>query len=193
MAKIKSVKASSAQLRIIAGRWRGRKLPVANLPSLRPTGDRIRETLFNWLMGDIVGARVLDLFSGAGSLGLESLSRGAAALTLIEQHPTAVKQLQQNLELLDASSSAVLIQSDAVRWLQQGAEQPFDLVFIDPPFSENLWQASFEGLETGGYLTAGSAIYIECERERTLQIPDNWQLFRQKRAGQVCFSLYYRH
>jgi len=192
MASRKTTQASPAQLRIIAGRWRGRKLPIADVPGLRPTGDRIRETLFNWLVGDLVGARVLDLFSGAGSLGLESLSRGAAALTLIEQHPTAAKQLHHNLDLLDANSDAVLIQRDAIRWLEQGTDTPFDLVFIDPPFSQNLWQASFEKLEAGGYLASGSAIYIECERERILQIPQNWQLHRQKQAGQVCFSLYHR-
>lgn len=193
MARAKPNAPATAQthVRIIAGRWRGRKLPVANVEGLRPTGDRIRETLFNWLMGDIAGARVLDLFSGAGSLGLESLSRGASELSMVERHPHAAKQLRENLKTLGAESARV-IESDAINWLEQNAAQPYDLVFIDPPFSQDLWQASFDKLEAGGYLHSGSAIYVECERNHPLSTPPNWHLHRDKNAGNVSFRLYYR-
>lgn len=193
MARAKPNAPATAQthVRIIAGRWRGRKLPVANVEGLRPTGDRIRETLFNWLMSDTAGARVLDLFSGAGSLGLESLSRGASELSMIERHPHAAKQLRENLKTLGAENARV-IESDAINWLEQNAAQPYDLVFIDPPFSQDLWQASFDKLEAGGYLHSGSAIYVECERNHPLSTPPNWHLHRDKNAGNVSFRLYYR-
>lgn len=193
MARAKPNAPATAQthVRIIAGRWRGRKLPVANVEGLRPTGDRIRETLFNWLMGDIAGARVLDLFSGAGSLGLESLSRGASELSMVERHPRAAKQLRENLKTLGAENARV-IESDAIDWLEQNAAQPYDLVFIDPPFSQDLWQASFDKLEAGEYLHSGSAIYVECERNHPLSTPPNWHLHRDKNAGNVSFRLYYR-
>ena len=179
-----------SQVSIIAGRWRGRKLPVANIDGLRPTGGRIRETLFNWLMNDIAGARVLDLFSGAGGLGLESLSRGASELTMIERHPLAAQQLRDNLKQLEANGANV-ITSDAINWLSQPASAPFDIVFIDPPFSQDLWQTSFDKLAAGGYLEPGSAVYVECERSRTLAVPSNWRLHRDKSAGKVSFKLYY--
>lgn len=190
-AKSNTQAAAKTHVRIIAGRWRGRKLPVAEIDGLRPTGDRIRETLFNWLMSDTPGARVLDLFSGAGSLGLESLSRGASELLMIERHPKAAKQLRDNLKSLDAQGASV-IECDAISWLEQSAAQPFDLVFIDPPFSQDLWQASFDKLEAGGYLHSGSAIYVECERNHPLSTPPNWHLHRDKNAGNVSFRLYYR-
>ncbi len=190
-AKSNTQATGKTHVRIIGGRWRGRKLPVAEIDGLRPTGDRIRETLFNWLMTDTPGARALDLFSGAGSLGLESLSRGAIELLMIERHPKAARQLRDNLKSLNAQGASV-IEGDAISWLKQSAPQPFDLVFIDPPFSQNLWQASFDKLEAGGYLHSGSAIYVECERNNSLCTPPNWHLHRDKTAGNVSFRLYYR-
>lgn len=190
-AKSNAPTAPQTQIRIIAGRWRGRKLPVANIDGLRPTGDRIRETLFNWLMSDTAGARVLDLFSGAGSLGLESLSRGASELLMIERHPRAAQQLRENLKTLGAEGAKV-IESDAISWLGGNPDKPFDIIFIDPPFSQDLWQASFDKLEAGGYLHSGSAIYVECERNHPLSTPPNWHLHRDKNAGNVSFRLYYR-
>lgn len=178
-------------LRIIGGRWRGRKLNFPEVDGLRPTGDRIRETLFNWLMADVPGARVLDLFSGAGSLGLESLSRGACELTMIERHPQAAQQLRDNLKLLQADGAKV-VAADAISWLQQNCQQPYDIVFIDPPFSLDLWQTSFELLEAGGYLKSGTAIYVECGRDQSPQVPASWNLQRDKDAGQVSYRLYYK-
>lgn len=182
---------SLAQLRIIGGRWRGRKLSFLEVDGLRPTGDRIRETLFNWLMADLVQARVLDLFSGAGSLGFESASRSAAEVVMIERHPKAAEQLCENAKLLQADSVKI-VNCDALQWLRSEAEQPFDVVFVDPPFSLDLWSESFELLEAGNYLQPGTAIYVECDRGKALAVPANWRLHREKNAGKVSFRLYYR-
>src|SRR5690606_3705719 len=134
------------QLRIIGGQWRGRKLRFPDVEGLRPTGDRIRETLFNWLAPELPGARCLDLFAGSGSLGLEALSRGAAASWMLERDAHAAGCLRENLQLL-AADGGVVQHLDSLTHLRQGnAEQPFDVIFIDPPFDRNLWQASIDAL-----------------------------------------------
>ena len=124
------------RLRIVAGEWRGRRLPVLDQPGLRPTPDRVRETLFNWLAPLITGARCLDLFAGSGALGFEAASRGAGRVAMIEKSANLVRVLRENRLLLDARQVEV-IQADAGLWLA-GQAEPFDLVFLDPPFAENL-------------------------------------------------------
>ena len=179
-------------MRIIGGQWRGRKLGFPDVDGLRPTGDRIRETLFNWLAPDIRGARCLDLFAGSGALGLEALSRGAGASLLVERDAKAAAQLRANLALLKADQGS-LINADALTLLQQGnSATPFDVVFVDPPFQLNLWQAVVGALETGGWLADEAIVYIESGRESAYQVPPNWTLHRDKQAGQVSYRLFYR-
>ncbi|WP_286196587.1 16S rRNA (guanine(966)-N(2))-methyltransferase RsmD [Thalassotalea sp. G20_0] len=180
------------QLRIIAGEWRSRKLPVANVPGLRPTSDRVRETVFNWLTMMTPGARVLDVFSGTGALSMEALSRGASSAVLLEKSPVATRTLKSNLTLLKAEH-AMVIECDSLTWLNQPAETGFDLIFLDPPFRMNLLEPACQLLESNGYLNENSHIYIEVEKElNPLPIPENWQLEKCKTAGQVSFSLWSR-
>lgn len=181
-----------SQLRIIAGLWRGRKLPILEREGLRPTGDRVRETVFNWLQGVLPGARCLDAFSGSGALGMEALSRGASQATLLERDPGVARQLQQNLQTLSAESADV-IQTDTLNWLEQPAQAPFNLVFLDPPFRQGLALPCCERLEQGGYLCERAWIYIETERELgTPAVPPGWRLHREKHSGQLSYRLYQR-
>lgn len=182
----------SNQLRIIGGLWRGRKLGFPDVDGLRPTGDRIRETLFNWLAPEIQGARCLDLFAGSGALGIEALSRGASLGVLVERDAKAAAQLKANLELLKADKGRVL-NEDALSLLQKGnSEAPYHIIFIDPPFQLNLWQAVIDALEAGNWLAEDATIYIEAGREAEFQTPINWQLHRDKHAGAVSYRLFYR-
>ena len=177
------------QLRIIAGQWRGRKLSFAELQGLRPTPDRVRETLFNWLAPMIDGARCLDLFAGSGALGLEALSRGAAEVVMLDQSPKVVRQLQDNLQLLDCVHATVL-KKDALAYLQQVADKGFDIVFLDPPYRNDLLLPCIELLGQHKWLNTGARIYLELESEAELPaLPDNWQLTRSKKAGQVAYHL----
>lgn len=180
-------------MRIIGGLWRGRKFNFPDVDGLRPTGDRIRETLFNWLAPDIQGAHCLDLFAGSGALGLEALSRGAESSVLLEKHAAAARQLKANLQLLKANHGRVE-QVDSLQWLkQQHPPQPFDIVFIDPPFALELWEPIALALEARDWLSEEALIYLEAPRDAHLQLPANWQLHRDKQAGQVSFRLYHRH
>jgi 16S rRNA (guanine966-N2)-methyltransferase len=181
------------QLRIIGGLWRGRKLGFPDADGLRPTGDRIRETLFNWLAPDIQGAHCMDLFAGSGALGLEALSRGAKSSLLLEKNAAAAQQLKSNLQLLQAGNGKVE-QVDSLAWLnRQQPAQRFDIVFIDPPFALDLWEKIATALETHNWLSDAAVIYLEAPRDAHLQLPANWQLHRDKQAGQVSFRLYHRH
>lgn len=178
------------QLRIIGGQWRGRKLSFPELDGLRPTGDRIRETLFNWLAPRLPGAHCLDLFAGSGALGLEALSRGAGATVLLEKDRHAAQQLRDNLHLL-GSERAKIVAEDSLQWLRQGpTEQAFDVVFIDPPFQHNLWQAAIDTLEQNAWLAPEAVIYVESGRDVPYQTPLHWRLHRDKNAGQVTYRLY---
>jgi 16S rRNA (guanine966-N2)-methyltransferase len=183
-------KAASGSIRIIAGKFRGRKLPVLMAEGLRPTTDRVKETLFNWLMPYIHEANCLDCFAGAGSLGFEALSRGAENVTLIELNKAAAKQLLANKSLLKADNVGV-VNSNALDFLKTSTGNKFDLVFIDPPFRQNLMQPTCELLENG-WLTNQALIYVEMELESTQQFPSNWQLLKEKIAGQVAYRLYQR-
>ncbi len=193
---IKNSGKSSNQLRIIGGQWRGRKLGFPDVDGLRPTGDRIRETLFNWLAPDIQGAHCLDVFAGSGALGLEALSRGAESSLLLEKHAAAAQQLKANLQLLQAGNGRVE-QVDSLHWLSQPPSPQlsyaFDIVFIDPPFALALWDKIANALEAGNWLASEAVIYLEAPRDAELQLPPNWHLHRDKQAGQVSYRLYHRH
>ena len=184
-----NVPSGRQSLRIIGGQWRGRKLQFPAISGLRPTPDRVRETLFNWLQQAILGSRCLDLFAGSGALGLEALSRGAATVVMVESHLLAVRQLQQHLTTLNCTQGQVL-QQDALAYLRQTPVQGFDIVFLDPPFHQNLLAPCLEQLEQQGWLNNPAWIYLEAERDLDpLPLPAHWQLYRSKTAGQVGYHL----
>ncbi|MBS9434721.1 16S rRNA (guanine(966)-N(2))-methyltransferase [Photorhabdus hainanensis] len=191
MAK-KPQRQSMGQIRIIGGKWRGRKLPVPDSPGLRPTTDRVRETLFNWLAPVIQEAHCLDCYAGSGALGLEALSRYAAQVTLIEYERNIAKQLSTNLDLLSAQNAKV-INDSALTYLSQSGK-PYDVVFLDPPFRKGMLNETIKLLEEQNWLADESWIYVEAESESTaIDVPVNWQLHREKVAGQVAYRLYIRY
>jgi len=176
--------AQSRGVRIIAGTWRGLRIRVPDVADLRPTPDRVRETLFNWLQGVIVEARCLDLFAGTGALGLEALSRGAREVQFIEQDRGAADALAQTLQSLRAPHGQV-VREDAFRYLKRGA-RPFDIVFLDPPFAKGWLVELCTLLETGGWLAPRAFIYLEARaREPISPLPSNWEAVRETRAGEV--------
>jgi len=176
-------------VRIIGGKWRGKKLGFPDIPGLRPTPDRIRETVFNWLQFDLTGARVLDLFAGSGAFGLEALSRGAAYAVFVEQNREAVSQLNHHLKELRIETALVL-HSEAQRFLAQAPEQAFDVVFLDPPYGQHLLAPCIAALENRGFLVDNAFIYIEAESTlESLPLPTNWRLHRSKHSGQVSYHL----
>ena len=181
-------KTQTGSIRIIAGKHRGRKLPVLMAEGLRPTTDRVKETVFNWLMPYIHKAHCLDCFAGAGSLGFEALSRGAEHVTLIELNKTAAKQLQANKVLLKVDNLTIK-NSDALAFLSDEPNKTFDMVFIDPPFRQNLVSKTTQ-LLAQGWLSDQALIYLEMETEGEQVLPDNWQLLKEKIAGQVAYRLY---
>ena len=182
----------SGTIRLISGQWRGRKLPVHDVEGLRPTTDRVKETLFNWLATDVRHSRCLDVFAGSGSLGFEALSRYASYVMMIEQEPKAARQLQQNLQTLQCTQAQVVCR-DALQVLQQPCTEPFELVFLDPPFRKELLSQVIPLLEQQGWLADSALISLERENEGTPPvIPANWQLLKDKQAGQVCYQLYLR-
>ncbi|MGB5444710.1 MAG: 16S rRNA (guanine(966)-N(2))-methyltransferase RsmD [Psychromonas sp.] len=179
-------------IRLISGKWRGKKLPVQDKEGLRPTTDRTKETLFNWLMHDIRDAHCLDCFSGSGSLAFEALSRYAMHVTLLEKDAQIVSQLRENMQTLQVDN-AILIETDSIHYLQQPAEKIFDIVFIDPPFNKGLLQPCCDALEKNGYLSENALIYIEKESQlNDFKQPENWQLLKEKNTTQVSYQLYVR-
>ncbi|APC13479.1 MULTISPECIES: 16S rRNA (guanine(966)-N(2))-methyltransferase [Providencia] len=190
MAK-KPQSAPLGQIRIIGGKWRGRKLPVRDSEGLRPTTDRIKETLFNWLMPVIRDARCLDCFAGSGALGFEALSRFAQTVTFIELDKQNAQLLAENKTRLQADNASVVNNNTLNILNQSGA--PFDVVFIDPPFRKGLLNETIQLLEKNQWLAEESWVYIESEAESPLtDIPANWQLHREKIAGQVAYRLFIR-
>lgn len=178
-------------LRIIGGSWRGRKLNFPDVDGLRPTPDRVRETLFNWLQPVIAGAHCLDLFAGSGALGFEALSRGAASVVMVERDGHAVQQLHENITLLKTSAAQV-IQRDALDYLNagRGDAAPFDIVFLDPPYRQSLIDPCCIALERGGWLKENSALFVEAERAlQTFAWPSDFEHIRNKHAGQVGYHL----
>ena len=177
------------RLRIVAGKWRSRVLPVSDVPGLRPTSERIRETLFNWLAPRIEGSRCLDLFAGSGALGLEALSRGAGTVTFVERSRDAVASLRRAFAILDAEG-AELVQADAYDWLASAAPSPFDIVLLDPPFADDTLGRVCSTLEERGWLAPNARIYLEQDRSRPLPpLPGGWELTHEKTAGNVRYAL----
>jgi len=178
-------------IRLIAGKWRGRRLPVLDHDGLRPTTDRVRETLFNWLMHDVAGARCLDAFSGSGALGLECLSRGAEHVTFVEADRKVAAQLQSNLSLLDALPSADLITQSTVNVLRQRPSKAFDLVFLDPPFDSGLLAQVLPLLAENGWLAENALVYVEqASKQDPEVVPEPWQVYKEGKAGHCRYTLY---
>jgi 16S rRNA (guanine966-N2)-methyltransferase len=182
---------ASSSVRVIGGSLRGSKLSFPDLPGLRPTPDRVRETLFNWLQPIIDGATCLDLFAGTGALGVEALSRGADSAQFIERDARIAGALRDNLSRLKVTAATVAA-DDTARWLS-GAARRFDLVFLDPPFALDLWSATANLLEERGWLSPHAWIYVESPRDTALSLPATWQLHREGKAGEVGYALYRRH
>lgn len=183
-----SVSKTTNQLRIIGGEWKRRQLPFASIEGLRPTPDRLRETLFNWLMWDIQQAQVLDLCAGSGALGFEALSRGAAHVTMIEPNPNQCQFLKQNIRLLKTEQCKV-IQSTAEQALTRLAQQQFDLVFLDPPYRLDLWCSLAVAVDP--QVKTQGLIYVEADRDLAqLQLPTHWALLKQTKVGVIRAGLY---
>ena len=180
------------KIQIIAGRWRGRKISVANSPGLRPTGSRVRETLFNWLAPYINAAHCLDLFAGSGILSFEALSRGAKHCTALDNHHEAIKHLTNNCNLL--GSDLNIVHTDAISYLsQKNLNSPYDLVFVDPPFAGTLYNEACALLEENQWLTASAMIYCEISSNSVdFSAPANWRLEKDKTTGDVRYMLYSR-
>ncbi|OOF50086.1 16S rRNA (guanine(966)-N(2))-methyltransferase RsmD [Rodentibacter genomosp. 1] len=180
------------EVRIIAGLWRGRKLPVLNAEGLRPTGDRVKETLFNWLMPYIHNAKCLDGFAGSGSLGIEALSRQAEKVTFLEKDKTVAHQLKRNLQTLKCTvEQAQVLNQSCLDFLKQPQNQPhFNVVFLDPPFHFGLAEQAIRLLVENNWLYPNALIYVETEKENHLTPPENWTLLKEKTTGMVSYRLY---
>ena len=182
--------ATANQVRIIGGRHRGRRLHFRPGPGLRPTPDRVRETLFNWLQGEIHGARCLDLFAGSGALGLEALSRGAACLLAIESNRRAAQSLRDNVERIGEAASVEVRGADALRLLKAAPERGFDIVFVDPPFASTLLPETCRLLEQNGWLGPAALVYLEQDAHQPWPpMPPNWTILREGAAGQSAHRL----
>lgn len=177
------------QVRIISGQWRGSKLPVESSPGLRPTSDRVRETLFNWLQSQITGKRVLDCFAGTGALGFEAASRGASEVVMLEKVPALANSLRETAARLKAENIKIEI-SDSFGWLAGSAKAPFDLVFIDPPFGSDYAQKILPMLDP--WLADLAWIYVETGRTTQIETPGTYQLYREGSTREVWYRLF-RH
>jgi 16S rRNA (guanine966-N2)-methyltransferase len=192
--------AGRQSLRIIGGEWRGRKIPFATAVGLRPTQDRVRETLFNWISGPVPGATCLDLFAGTGALGLEALSRGAKQVNFVDLSNIATNSLNDNLKLLPiaADQIAKVEQMSSFNWLRSYKDRAttdeqiehYDLVFLDPPFALALMQDTLKALFDSQCLSDKAMIYVEQPQPlEELLLPEGWKLQRSKKAGQVFYGL----
>lgn len=182
-------KERASKLRIISGEWRSRQLPIPNIEGLRPTPDRVRETLFNWINHDLPGARCADLFCGSGALGLEALSRGAKSAIFVDNSKVVARQMNDNLATLKAENYQV-VQQNAAEFLATATPQPLDLIFLDPPFRKN-WLAQIVPLLENGWLADSALVYIEMEKEAALpSLPSSWTLQKEKVAGQLVYRLF---
>lgn len=180
------------QLRIIGGEWRSRKLSFPDVQGLRPTPDRVRETLFNWLAPYIAGAKVLDAFAGSGALFLEALSRGAAEGLALDASSVAISSLKEHLGTLRCTTGQAQT-ADALRYLDSQPARPFDVVFLDPPFNQNLLPGVCTLLEERQWLAPDAWVYTESETApSTLGLPANWRLHREQKSGQVYYALWQR-
>ena len=193
MSKKKTPFQPSHRLRIIAGKWRSRVIAFQPAEGLRPTGDRIRETAFNWLTAQIDGARCIDLFAGSGALGFEALSRGAVHCTALEQQGGAIKQLRETAANLQTEDIDI-IQANSLNYLQQSPPvEPYNLAFVDPPFTAGLLSETCALLNNQGWLAADALIYCEmASADNSFIPPKNWQMLRDKVSGEVRYCLYSR-
>lgn len=180
--------AAAGQVRIIGGMWRNTRLSVPQRPGLRPTSDRVRETLFNWLMPKLPGAQVLDLFAGSGALGLEALSRGAASATLIEKDAGLAQAIRTVATRLQAAAS--VLDADALAWLARAPQQRFDLVFVDPPFADGLWDRVLALLPA--HLADDAWLYVESDAAQAPMPGPGWRLHREGSTREVRYALYQR-
>jgi 16S rRNA (guanine966-N2)-methyltransferase len=180
-------------VRIISGDWRGRRLQVADVPGLRPTGDRSRETLFNWLQPWISGADCADLFAGTGALGFEAASRGAASVLMVEKDQRAQGVLRQSIEQLQAEQ-VKLHAGGAMSLIEEFTPDIYDLVFVDPPFDSNLGGLVLERLDKTGCVRRGGFIYVESPASATKAIvaPQGWRVWRDQQLGEVRMQLFRR-
>ena len=177
------------RLRIIGGEHRGRVITFPDQPGLRPTADRVRETLFNWLAPVIEGARCLDLFAGSGALGFEAVSRGAREVVMIEAVPAVARRLEENARQLGVEDRVRVLCTDALSWLDTAGDT-FDILFVDPPFAADLAQRVIERLSRTGLMSANARIYLEQDAAQPLPaLPAHWRLLRDKRAGNVAYRL----
>lgn len=181
------------QCRIIAGKWRGRKISFDDAKGLRPTTDRIRETVFNWLQPYLSQSHCLDCFSGSGALGFEALSRGAERVLFLEKNKQTVNNLKRNIDVLSAAAELYCV--DTLHWLalQKDSKQEkktFDLVFLDPPFATDLLVETCTFLNQSGCLVEGAIIYLEHNIDSKINLPENWRCLKQKQTGQVAYTLW---
>ncbi|MBT8082334.1 MAG: 16S rRNA (guanine(966)-N(2))-methyltransferase RsmD [Gammaproteobacteria bacterium] len=184
----------AGRLRIVAGNWRSRLLDIADVEGLRPTAERVRETLFNWLAPRITGARCLDLFAGTGALGLEALSRGAASVVFVEKSAVAARQLEKNIDILvgalEGPPTAETIRADALDYLRSAPGAPFDIVFLDPPYAADLLEETCRLLAGTRLLADDARVYLELDRkEAEPELPGGWQTEKNKTAGKVRYML----
>ncbi|QNP40143.1 16S rRNA (guanine(966)-N(2))-methyltransferase RsmD [Lysobacter solisilvae (ex Woo and Kim 2020)] len=185
-----SMPAAPGRVRIIGGRWRGTRLDVPMAPGLRPTSDRVRETLFNWLQPVLPGARVLDLFAGSGALGLEALSRGAASAVLVERDAKLAAALRTTATRLQGGEAANVVCADALGWLHGQPEAGFDLAFVDPPFDANVWAGVLPLLAPK--LARNAWLYVEAPHAAVAAPPAEWALHREGSTREVRYALYRR-
>ena len=186
--KQKNLSKAPQKVRVIGGQWRGRLLPVAEADGLRPTANRVRETLFNWLQFDIHGRSCLDLFSGSGALGIEAASRGASKVTLVEKEAMIANSLRQQVSMLAATQTEV-IQADALSFIKT-CEQQYDLIFLDPPFQHFALNEVLDAVLAAGIINSDGMIYLEAERNGLPEsLAQPWQWWRQAKAGQVEYGL----
>ena len=177
------------RLRIVAGNWRGRRLPVLESRGLRPTPERVRETLFNWLMLWIPGKRCLDLFAGTGALGFEALSRGATSVVFVENSRRAATVIEKSARFLDASG-ATIHRGDADEYLRSARPAAFDIIFLDPPFADDRLEALCGQIDACGILAPGGRVYLEEDRAKAgTPLPDGWRVLKDKTAGNVRYRL----
>ena len=181
----------SNSVRIISGNWRGRRLPVADVPGLRPSGDRCRETLFNWLQPWIPGADCADLFAGTGALGFEAASRGAASVLMIEKHARAQEVLRQSVEQLQALQ-VNLHSGGAMSMIEDLKPDSFDIVFVDPPFDSNLAGLVLERLDKTGCVRRGGFVYIESPATKPISSLPGWRVWRDQQLGDIRMQLFRR-
>ncbi|WP_304985684.1 16S rRNA (guanine(966)-N(2))-methyltransferase RsmD [Coxiella-like endosymbiont] len=181
----------SGKLRIIGGKWRGRKIAFPSLPELRPTADRIRETLFNWLFPYIEDAYCLDLFAGSGALGFEALSRGCAHVTFLDHSKSVIEILQKNAEILNATNTEFVCE-EFPSVIPELKNSPFNIVFLDPPFYQELINQAILWLEKTKILAPEAYIYVEAEKNISFILPSNWEIYREKRTTSIVYRLFLR-